>query len=390
MPFQIVRNDITKIKADAVVNTANPDPVYGEGSDSAVYRAAGAEKLLKARKEIGRLAVGEAAATPAFDLDAKYIIHTTGPLWQGGWHGEVRKLKRCYKNSLDLALEKGCESVAFPLISTGVYGFPKDKALRAAVSAISEFLSKEDMTVYLVVFDRESFEVSGKIFSGIDSYIDENYVEDKTAEEYGSPVPGFSAAPASAFLNFPGEERKPAEVFSEEPAAAYHEDMPKAGFRFLSPERCPAPMQSAPAAEYNGSVLKSPKKAKRTVSQNRSLEDVVSQLGETFQERLFRLIDERHLTDVEVYKRANLDRKLFSKIRCNADYRPKKITALALAVALELNLDETKDLLSRAELALSPSSKFDLIISYFIEREVYDIYTINLALFQHEQPVLGA
>lgn len=352
MPFKIVRNDITKMRADAIVNTANPEPICAGGTDNAIYQAAGMEQLLAERVKIGSMKAGEAAITPAFALDAKYIIHTVGPIWQGGQCEEARHIRLCYENSLKLALEYDCESIAFPLISTGVYGFPKNEALHIALSVIRNFLSKKDMLIYLVVFDRESLELSGKLFADIDSYIDENYVAEQTIAEYGE-MP-YNAAPPP-------------------PAAAF----------------MPAPAATAPKPEpvkRSKKLFSHRSKGGRT---ERSLEDVMAELGETFQERLLRLIDERGMTDVEVYKKANLDRKLFSKIRCNANYRPKKMTALALALALELNLDETKDLLSRAELALSPSSKFDLIIEYFIEREVYDVYTINLALFQHEQPILG-
>lgn len=412
MPFQIIRNDITNIRADAIVNSANPEPVYSRGTDSAIYQKAGAESLLAERRKIGRIEVGEAALTSAFGLDARFIIHTVGPVWQGGQKGEAEDVRRCYRNSLRLAREHGCESIAFPLLSTGSYGFPKGEALQIALSEISDFLSKEEMLVSLAVFDGESFELSGKLFEGIDSYIDENYVADRLAEEY----PVFSAemetdsrrgdsawreksAPLnpSLFRKVGGKEPpkdSPGE-FAAPMAAAMPRECSQKQKNFRNMPQKPSPPAAAIAVPEQEPLGKGKKKGKLKSlfsgkkAAERSLEDVVAQLGETFQERLFGLIDEKGLTDVEVYKRANLDRKLFSKIRCNVDYRPKKTTAIALAVAMELNLDETKDLLSRAEMALSPSSKFDLIITYFIEQEVYDVYTINLALFQHEQPMLG-
>lgn len=355
------------MKVDAIVNTANPEPIFSRGTDGALYRAAGAEKLLAARKKIGRIPVGEAWLTPAFGLSAKYIIHTVGPAWQGGGHGEADALRRCYKNSLELARKQGCESIAFPLLSTGAYGFPREEALQIALSEIGAFVEKEDMMVWLVVFDRESFVLSETLFADIDAYIDSHYVEARMAKEYGAPCAAAASLPPAGKGIFAKRKKSKGKLHENEDAAAFSGNAP-------TKEPCAVPAfleRSLPVQE-------------------RSLEDVVAQLGETFQQRLFRLIDERSLTDVEVYKRANLDRKLFSKIRCNADYRPKKMTAVALAVALKLNLDETKDLLSRAEMALSPSSKFDLIITYFIEREVYDIYTINAALFQHGQQLLGA
>lgn len=409
MPFQIVRNDITSMKADAVVNTANPEAAYARGTDAAVYQAAGAEKLLAARRKAGFIATGEAAITSAFLLDAKYIIHTVGPVWQGGLHGESDMLRLCYKNSLHLALEHGCESIAFPLISTGTYGFPKEEALLTALSAIRDFLSEEEMTVYLAVFDRESFELSGKLFTDIDSYIDENYVSEKLSHEYDLASASASSASApsapapSAPPSYSGSIQPPMEAKLPPDSDALTKKMGRNALRLpkskpqTQPQSAKRPKSTAPAMQPQAAQ---PRETERAVSSfhhpestlpmsERSIDDVIAELGETFQQRLLRLIDASGLTDVAVYKKANLDRKLFSKIRCNANYRPKKATAIALALALELNLDETKDLLSRAELALSPSSKFDLIIQYFIDRKVYDIYAVNLALFKHGQPLLG-
>lgn len=328
MPFQIVRNDITKMKADVIVNTANPDPVCGSGTDAAIYKAAGPKLLLAERNKIGKINVGQAAITPAFHLDAKYIIHTVGPVWRSGWRGESRSLRACYDNSLDLALEHHCKSIAFPLISTGTYKFPREKALQIALTSINEFLAKHEMLIYLTVFDQQSFRLSGRRFRDIDSFIDDNYVRYQMEREYQT-----------------------------------------ASFQPLLSERIPR--ACAPA---------------RT---ERSLDDIINNVGETFQERLLRFIDERNLTNAQVYKRANLSRKLFSKILCNPDYQPKKRTVIAFAIALQLNLDDAKDLMARAGFALSPGSRFDLVIEYFIERQIYDIYTINMALFDHGLPLLG-
>lgn len=378
MPFRIVRNDITKMRVDAIVNTANPFPIYADGSDTAVYEAAGAEQLLNERKKIGVMKIGQAAITPAFALDAEYIIHTVGPVYWNGNEGEAELLYSCYENSLLLAAEKECESIAFPLISTGTYGYPKDEAIQIALAAINKFLTKEDMLVYLVVFDEESFSVSKKLFSDIDAYIDQNYVQEALEYEYffdGIPVPDMAA-------NCPD--------FSEKIPPAFGMPVPKKGAKKLekAAAQCMPGVNEA-FVQYEGT--RSPKIKETFIykADSRSLNDVMAELSETFQERLLRLIDEKGFSDVEIYKKANLSRKLFSKIRCNPDYRPKKMTAIALAIALELNLDQTIDLLGRAEMALSPSSKFDVIIKYFIEREIYDIYTINLALFEHEQPILG-
>ena len=364
MPFQIIRNDITKVRADAIVNTANPKPIIGGGTDSAIYAAAGKDRLLAERKKIGDIVGGDATVTPAFDLQAKYIIHTVGPVWENGDHGEFETLRSCYSRSLALAQEYNCESIAFPLISTGVYGFPRAEALRIAISVFSEFLAENEMQITLVVFDEESFEVSGKIFSGIDAYIDENYVSEQIDEEYGS-------------ASMTDRERRsfPQNIFHRRAES--------------SVGMAPKPVAEDSIEEASAYEIEEAVMYKAMPKPIRSFDDLMSHIGETWQESLFRWIDEKGYTDTEVYKRANVDRKLFSKIRSNSEYQPKKITALAFALALELNLDETKDMLGRAGYALSPSSKFDLIIEYFIEQEVYDTYTINLALFDHKQPLLG-
>ena len=389
MAFQIIRNDITKVSADAIVNTANPKPIYSSGTDGAIYVAAGADELLRERQKIGDIALGQAVATPAFALDAKYIIHTVGPAWIDGEHGEREAVRNCYENSLRLAKELSCESIAFPLIATGVYGFPKADALQIAVSVFSEFLSDTDMRITLVVFDEESFVVSGKIFSGIDAYIDANYVSEQSWEEYGS-IPTASVTHGGGldrndrrghfFANIAGALSRPKQdsvgAVQEYEDDECDEEDAYDGFHEELQEGMSAPMPSAD---------------KQTTGRKkgRSLDDLMAHVGETWQESLFRLIDEKGYTDTEVYKRANVDRKLFSKIRSNSEYQPKKITAVAFALALQLSLDETKDLLGRAGYAFSPSNRFDLIIEYFIEQEVYDTYTINLALFDHNQPLLG-
>ncbi len=383
MAFQIIRNDITKVSADAIVNTANPKPKYVSGTDYAIYMAAGADELLKERQKIGNLEIGQAAVTPAFALNAKYIIHTVGPAWVDGEHGEREAVRSCYENSLRLAKELGCESIAFPLIATGVYGFPKADALQIAVSVFSEFLAETDMEIILVVFDEASFVLSGKIFSGVDAFIDENYVSEKMDSEYSL---GASAATVAYGNILPEGKRRGRRLlgdsfhFSRRKDSARAESIKAdiADEELFVEEECAAePMMGAPMAMAGADKA------------GRSLDDLMANVSETWQESLFRLIDEKGYTDTEVYKRANVDRKLFSKIRSNAEYQPKKITAVAFALALKLSLDETKDLLGRAGYALSPSSRFDLIIEYFIGQEVYDTYTINLALFEHKQPLLG-
>ena len=364
MPFQIVRNDIVKVKADAIVNTANPKPQIGGGTDAAVYQAAGKAQLLRERKKIGAIAPGQAAVTPAFALPAKVIIHTAGPVWIDGNHQEIEILASCYRESLRKAEEYACESIAFPLIAAGSYGFPRDKALQTAISVISDWLLSHEMTVTLVVFDQKSFVLSGKVFHDVDAFIDENYVKEKRKEEYAR----------ENYLQSEIEMIRRRRALYAEEAAHYVEKDPDDSFD--------AAPSSAPMTAPAGSAFSAQAPA--------SLESMLAGAGETFQERLLHLIDSRQLSDVDVYKKANLDRKLFSKIRCNAKYHPKKKTAVALAIALELSIEETRDLLERAEIALSPSSKFDIIITWFIQNRKYDIYEINLALFNHKQPLLGA
>ena len=329
MPFEIVRNDIVNMKVDAIVNTANPRPIIGAGTDKAVHDKAGA-RLLLARKEIGNIAVGEAAITPAFDLDANYVIHTAGPIWRDGKSSEEALLASCFKNSLRLAKEKECESIAFPLISTGSYGFPKPLALQIAVREISSFLMENEMQVYLVVFEKQSFELSEKLFKSVSSYIDANYVSDKMNLEYGT----------SKLRRFDYEE-----MLLHESSYEITSKMP-------------------------------------------NLDGMLNNLDRGFSETLLDLIDKTGKKDSEIYKKATVDRKLFSKISNKVNYTPSKATALAFAIALELDLDETSDLLSRAGYALSQSSKFDVIVRYFIENKKYDIFELNSVLFEFDQPLI--
>ena len=329
MQFKIVRQDITKMKVDAIVNAANSALRQGGGVCGAIFAAAGAAKLQEACNRIGSCATGQAVITPGFDLPAKYVIHTVGPVWQGGICGEPARLRECYLNSLQLARQHECQSIAFPLISSGIYGYPKDQALKVATGAITEFLLEHDMMVYLVVFDKQALSVSDKLFADVQRYIDDNYVDIKEAQFY----------------------RTTTMVAQEREEALYGPCIPEPGA---------------------------------------SLENILDRLDESFTQMLLRLIDEKGFTDVQTYKRANIDRKLFSKIRKDKDYNPSKRTAIALAVALELNLDQTLDLLGKAGYTLSHSSQFDLIIEYLINAEVYDIMKINEVLFGFGQNLLGA
>lgn len=348
MPFQIIRNDITKVRADAIVNTANPLPAVGDGTDTAIYQAAGWDALLAERQKIGRIEPGHTAYTSAFDLQAKYIFHTVGPEWIDGTQGEKKILRASYRSALALADELSCKSIAFPLMASGSYMFPKDVALQIALEEIQKFLLEHEMRILLVVFDQQAFELSAKLVGKIDEYIDEHAVDELHRKEY--------------------DERY----------------VRRQGTSKYVPRQTAADKESwqAKAVAIGGDFWKPKKKEK-------SLDDILDEPSETFQQKLLHLIDVSGMTDVQIYKRANISKQVFSKIRTNADYTPKKKTVLAFAIALKLDMDATQDLLSRAGYAMSPSSRFDLIISYFITHHDYDIFKINSTLFGYGQPTLG-
>lgn len=378
MALQIVRNNIINVEADAIVNTANPKVAVGMGVDQAIYEAAGWDELLEARAEIGEMAPGEVAHTPAFGLHAKYIIHAIGPAWRGGDHGERETVSKCYSGALALAAELGCESIAFPLLATGTYGFPKDEALKIAIREISGFLLDNEMEVMLVVFDKESFEVSGKLFSDIRAFIGDSEAVYDSSRRGGRGRGRFhnlrmkrEREDAAKTKLYEDRSLEIEEACTPEEDVAFDEDIAFGLDGVMMSESVGAPAPSFPTA-------------------GQSLQDRFLHLDKTFQEYLFMLIDRRGLEDTEVYKRANIDRKHFSKIRSNVDYKPSKKTALAFALALHLNLDETRDLLARAGLALSPSMVFDRIIEYCIETGNYDIHEINCILFEYDQQMLGA
>ena len=378
MPFQIIRADITKVKADAIVNTANPKPVAGRGTDRDIYMAAGYGQLLEARKKIGEITPGEAAVTDAFRLDSEFLIHTVGPKWRGGGYGEAEILASCYRKSLLLAVQLRCESIVFPLIAAGSYGFPKDLALDIALTEFRRFLTDNEMDITLAVYDRSAYELSAALTDDVRAYIDDRYIEEK--QQY--PVIG-NAYRREDFREDAAKRPAPGDFLD-----AYPEDADD----FFGRSESSVPTGSLLSPEPLASVPLRPKASaseKQRAARKLSLKDLISQTGDSFQTRLFRLIDRKDLTDAEVYRKANIDRKLFSKIRCNPDYLPKKKTAVALAMALELNMDDTVDLLGRAGIALSDSSRFDLIIMYCIENRIYDLFTVNALLFEYDQPLLG-
>ena len=341
MPLEIVRNDITKMKVDAIVNAANESLLGGGGVDGAIHRAAGSGLLAECRT-LGGCKTGKAKITGGYNLPAEYVIHTVGPIYDDGKQGEKALLESCYRESLALAKAHECETVAFPLISSGVYGYPKDQALKIAIDVISDFLLENEMTVYIVIFDKAAYKISEKLFSDIAEYIDDNYVDEHT--DYSRERIRMNAMPSMA----PQKRRK------------------KSDIDFF--EMCDS---------------------KAMLSED-DLDAKLKQIDESFSQMLLRKIDEKGMTDAECYKKANIDRKLFSKIRSDVHYKPSKPTALAFAISLELSLSETEDMLRKAGFALSHSNKFDIIIEYFISKGNYNIFEINEALFAFDQSLLGA
>ena len=350
MPFEIVRNDITHMQVDAIVNTANPAPVIGSGTDAAIHKKAG-KQLLQARQCIGSIDTGHAAITPAYDLDAKYVIHTVGPIWIDGNHREAALLRSCYDHCLQLAQMHKCKSIAFPLISTGNYGFPKAQALQIAADAIQDFLAKQEMHIYLVVFDRDSFRLSEQLFQKVSSFIDEHYAAVHREETYGTRLENRARRQLFRQQRELGARSTPWEEWEEACAA---------------PMEAPQPTQKAT-----------------------SLPELLKQADAGFSETLLKLIDASGKKDSDIYKKAFLSRQHFSKIRNNPQYKPTRSTAISLALALELNLKETMDLIGRAGYTLTNSSYFDLIIRYFIEEKNYNITEINMTLFEFDQPLLS-
>lgn len=343
MPLQIIRQDITKMSVDAIVNTTNEEMIGYSGVDLAVHEGAG--PLLDAEcAKLAPLGLGTAKITNGYNLNAKYIIHTSGPVWQGGLVGESIILKSCYIESLKLAVAKGCNTVAFPLISSGTYGYPKDQVLKFAIQVITEFLFDHELTVYLCVFDRTSYEFSKKLFFEINEIIDDNYVDECDDDTIDGVF-------ESAILADEIVHRKCMDA---------------------------APKMMAPCKSENSSIA------------GKTLHEYMKAMDKSFAYKLFDLIDERGMTDVECYKKANIDKKTFSKIKCNPQtYKPSKQTAVAFAIALRLDLEETQDLLASAGLTLSRSFTFDKIIRYFIQKGIYDIFEINEALFEFDQVLLG-
>ena len=344
MPLQIIRHDITRIDCDAIVNPSNTYLYPSGGADLAINKAAG-EKLYAACKEIGGVETGKAVITPGFDLPSKYVIHTAGPYWKGGEHGEKELLISCYRSALELAKESGCESIAFPLISSGVYGYPKDQVLNIAINTINEFLFRNEMMVYLVVFDKKAYQFSEKLFAGITSYIDDYYVLEHSdnAEDKRYLISLFGAK----------ADRRSAE-------------------------------ESAPAIVAKASCFRRESAPAKKLS---DIDDFIK-LDEGFSVKLLKLIDAKDMTDVECYKKANVSKQTWYKIMNDKHYKPNKKTAISFAVALELSLDETQSLLASVGFILSNSSLFDVIIMYCISNGIYSVLEIDSVLFKYDQETL--
>ncbi len=349
MPFEILRNDITKMKVDAIVNTANPSPVIGAGTDTAVHAAAG-PKLLAARQKIGAIAPGSSAATKAYDLPAKYVLHTVSPAWRDGAHGELALLRRAYDAALELAGKLKCRSVAFPLMAAGSYGFPKDQALSVAISAFTDYLLTHEMQIYLVIFNGEAFKLAGALFDDLKSYIDDSY----------------EAAHTAAGTNSDSARRRRAFWMQNQTA----------------PESFTYDVSAAPAAQSEAAA------SRPSYAAPDSLKDYLGQRESTFTEYLLDLLQEKGEKDATVYHRAQMSRQLFNKIINKRDYQPTKNTAIQLAIGLRLDLNQTQKLLGKAGFALTRSSKSDLVVQYFIQRGEYSIVTINTALYDCDLPLL--
>ena len=343
MPFEIVRNDITHMHVDAIVNTGNRHLQGGSGVNGAIHKAAGPE-LLKECQQHGSCDIGQIVVTRGYNLPCKYVFHTVSPVWQDGHHRECELLSNCYRNALQVAIAHHLKSIAFPLIAAGAHGFPKDIALKIASNTISDFLlhyaPDNDLMVYLVTFTKESLVVGGKLFADIKQYIDDHYVD--------------------AHFDYHREYSR------------------RVSFQSILVRECAADKSCVPCAPMASDAWNPD-----------SIEDALSMIDESFSEMILRKIREKGMKNADCYKKANIDKKLFSKIITNKNYKPKKSTALALAVALELPLDETRELLMKAGMALSHSDKFDIIVEFFIKHGRYDIFEINEVLYSFDQSLLG-
>ena len=377
MPLRIVRNDITKMETEAIVNTANEYPAVGTGCDRAVYDAAGLDELLAYRKgNIGTVKEGEVFVTPGFSLPAKYIIHAVSPLYIDGKSGEEEKLRSCYRKSLALATENGIHSIAFPLISTGGFGYPKEQGIRIAVDEINAFLLKKDMLIYLVVFDEKATRMGKNLYPDLESYIDRNYVQEKHEKEYSFYADGAAAESVPMPCDAEAARWEQARAARRRNARLREEYVPKAEMARPSVGGVSSLKKKMSLEEEDAAIEEL----------DRSLQERINHMSDSFSEYLLYLISAKGMKNAEVYDRAIVKKQVFSKIKTNPNYHPQKLTALCLCIGAKLNLDESRDLLSRAGYALSPCDKTDIIFSYFIEKEIYDMVEVDIQLEEHGLP----
>lgn len=334
MPLKIVRSDLLLVRCDAIVN---PSDVFLSGSgsiDLKIHESCG-HMLDNELSNYDVIDVSNAIVTKAYNLNTcKYVIHTVGPIYEDGEHNEFNKLRECYRNVLKVAFEHNLESIAVPLISSGTFGFPKKEAYLIAIEEINKFLIETDMLIYLVVYDKESFSISKELSHDVKSYISEKLIQKDSNTSFKSPLV------------------------------------------YASNDR----LRNIDQSEIKFSI---------SINSFNESADKSFELDESFSESVLRIIDEKELKDTEVYKKALLNRKLFSTLRSNKDYRPSKKTAISLCIALELNIDETNDLLKKAGFVLSHSNLFDVIIEYYIIKGIFDMYEINCALLDNDQEIFG-
>ncbi len=379
LSLTIIRNDITRMEVDAIVNASNPGlKAYAGGVNGSIHRAAGPE-LAAACRELGGCRPGEAKITKGFNLPCRYVIHTVGPVWVDGEHGEEETLAACYTSCLQLALENHIETIAFPLIASGTYRFPSELALKTATKTIGSFLDRleddQEMEVTLVVYSRNVFNIGQRLYRNIRSFISDNQIEpddprrrqgrfitsrEEVLFEENLPNRPFHALHSLSQGIFPEEESTVQADYDVAASKMLHPAPPLLGMRPCETEA------------------------------DSSLDDYLKQVDEGFRDMLLRKIDESGMTDPECYKKANVDRKLFAKIKNQKGYKTSKNTVLAFAVALELPLNEIQEMLMKAGYSLSRSSIGDLIVMYFVSHGVYDVFEINSALFRFDQGLLGS
>lgn len=393
MAFYIIRENIVNVRADIVVNTVNPEAIIGGGTETAIYKAAGSEKLLEARKALGLLEPGNIGVTDAYALNAKYIIHASGPVWLGGDRGEEEVLRKCYDACLDKAAALNASSIVFPLMATGVYDFPKDKALRVAINSFSRFLENHDMEIILTVFDNESVVATEKLFSGLKQFVDDNYVEEVLDAEYACDMDyesyeaeDFSSAKSQAVRLNAAPQALPAHEAKSQPRAA----KPKSGLLGGFSRGRDRLKNEEPVFESAFSVKEDPRpapKASAWYSEIRNLKDIENKDIMTFGQYLQQLINKKGMKNADVYNKANVDKRYFSKL-INDKIKPSKEKLMAIGIGLRLNLDEMNDFLNMAGFALTHCSKVDLVVEYHIVKGIYNINDLEIALYDMDLPSL--